>query len=173
MSIVSSVCASTPWPGKVPGKISLNNPRTPQKTAAVEDRTQTFRERQERRVRSPFLRMPVLRLRLAGDLSFKVRVREIIERDDRRPVEQGLDGPEHMVLKRGLVLEEMIRRPIQGPITQGAKVDPQQLTRGAARTVHVRSQALVARSDPGCAIRPMILANAQPCCRLLRPSAHN
>ncbi len=77
--------------------------------------------------------MPVLRLRLAGDLSFKVRVREIIERDDRRPVEQRLDGPEHMVLKRGLVLEEMIGRPIQGHVTQGAKVDPQQLTRGAGR----------------------------------------
>ncbi len=134
MSIVSSVCASTPWPGKVPGKISLNNPRAAQKTAAVEDRTQTFRERQERRVRSPFLRMPVLRLRLAGDLSFKVRVREIIERDDRLQVEQGLDGPEHMVLKRGLVLEEMIRRAVQGPITQGAKVDAEQFSGSAART---------------------------------------
>ncbi len=173
MSIVSSVCASTPWPGKVPGKISLNNPRAAQKTAAVEDRTQTFRERQERRVRSPFLRMPVLRLRLAGDLSFKVRVREIIERDDRLPVEQRLDGPEHMVFECLFMFKEMIGRAVQGPITQGAKVDPQQLTCGAARTVHVRSQALVARSDPGCAIRPMILANAQPCCRLLRPSAHN
>ncbi len=117
--------------------------------------------------------MPVLRLRLAGDLSFKVRVRQIIQRDDRLQVEQGLDGPDPMVLKRGLVLEEMIRRAVQGPITQGAKVDPQQLTRGAARTVHVRNQALVARSDPGCAIRPMILASAQPCCRLLRPSAHS
>ena len=177
MSIVSSVCASTPWPGKVPGKISLNNPRAAQKTAAVEDRTQTFRERQERRIGygygAPFLRMPVLRLRLARSLTLERGVREIIERDDRLQVEQRLDRTEHMVLKRGLVLEEMIRRAVQGPITQGAKVDPQQLTRGAARTVHVRSQALVARSDPGCAIRPMILASAQPCCRLLRPSAHN
>ncbi len=78
--------------------------------------------------------MPVLRLRLAGDLSFKVRVREIIERDDRLEVEQGLDGPEHMVLKRGLVLEEMIGRAIQGHVTQGAKVDPQPFSGSAART---------------------------------------
>ncbi len=117
--------------------------------------------------------MPVLRLRLARSLTLEIGVRQIIQGHDRLQVEQRLDGPDPMVLKRGLVLEEMIGRPIQGHVTQGAKVDPQQLTRGAARTVHVRSQALVARSDPGCAIRPMILANAQPCCRLLRPSAHN
>ncbi len=102
---------------------------TPQKAAAVENGS----ERQERRVRSPFLRMPVLRLRLARRLTLEIGVRQIIERDDRLQVEQGLDGPEHMVLKRGLVLEEMIGRPIQGPVTQGAEVDPQQLTRGAGR----------------------------------------
>ncbi len=117
--------------------------------------------------------MPVLRLRLAGDLSFKVRVREIIQRDDRLQVEQGLDRTDPMVLEYLFMFEQMIRRAVQGPVTEGAEVDPQQLTRGAARTVHVRSQALVARSDPGCAIRPMILASAQPCCRLLRPSVHS
>ncbi len=117
--------------------------------------------------------MPVLRLRLARSLTLERGVREIIERDDRLQVEQRLDRTDPMVLKRGLVLEEMIGRPIQGHVTEGPEVDPQQLTRGAARTVHVRNQALVARSDPGCAIRPMILASAQPCCRLLRPSAHS
>ncbi len=138
MSIVSRVCASTLWPGKVPGKISLNNPRTPQKTAAVKNGTQTFREREERRIGygygAPFLRMPVLRLRLARSLTREIGVREIIERDDRRPVEQRLDRTEHMVLKRGLVLEEMIRRAVQGHVTQGAKVDPQPFSGSAART---------------------------------------
>ncbi|MCY4303083.1 MAG: hypothetical protein OXC68_15300 [Aestuariivita sp.] len=168
MSIVSRVCASTLWPGKVPGKISLNNPRAAQKTAAVEDRTQTFtqtfRERQERRIGygygAPFLRMPVLRFGLARRLTLERGVRQIIQRDDRRPVEQRLDGPEHMVLKRGLVLEEMIGRAIQSHVTEGAKVDPQPLTRGAAHTVHVRSPALVARFDPS----PAPAASSSPCC---------
>ena len=150
---------------------------TPQKTAAVEDRT----EREERRVRSPFLRRTVLCLGRTRRLTLEIGVREIIERDDQRPVEQGLDGPDPMVLKRGLVLEEMIGRAIQGPVTEGAKVDPQQLTRGAARTVHVRSPAWVAlsRSIPRSRLRPpprvigLQPVNTQPCCRVFRPSAHS
>ncbi len=101
-----------------------------QKAAAVEDRT----ERQERRIRAPFLRMSVPRLGLARRLTLERGVCQIIERDDRLQVEQGLDRTEHMVLKRGLVLEEMIGRPIQGHVTEGAEVDPQQFSGSAART---------------------------------------
>ncbi len=154
VSIVSRVCASTLWPGKVPGKISLNNPRAAQKTAAVEDRTQTFRERQERRIGygygAPLLRRTVLRamLRLGRTrrLTLERGIRQIIERDDRRSVEQGLDGPDPMVLACLFMFEQRIGRAVQSPVTQGAEVDPQQLTRGAARTVHVRSPAWVALS---------------------------
>ncbi len=168
VSIVSRVCASTLWPGKVPGKISLNNPRTPQKTAAVEDRTQTFtqtvREREERRIGygygAPFLRRPMLRamlrLRRTRRLTLERGVRQIIERDDRLQVEQGLDRADPMILACLFMFEQMIRRAVQGPVTQGAEVDPQQFSGSAARTVHVRSQAWVAlsRSIPRSRLRP-------------------
>ncbi len=100
-----------------------------QKAAAVEDRT----ERQERRVRAPFLRMPVLRLGRTRRLTLERGVREIIQRDDRRQVEQGLDRAEHMVFECLFMFEQMIGRTIQSHVTQGAEVDPQQLTRGAGR----------------------------------------
>ncbi len=102
--------------------------------------------------------MPVLRLGLSRRLTLERGVREIIERDDRRPIEQGLDGPDPMVLACLFMFEQMIRRAIQGHVTEGAEVDPQPFSGGAARTVHVRNQALVARSDPGCVLLPVLLA---------------
>ncbi len=145
----------------------------------------TFRERQERRIGygygAPFLRRIVLRLGRTRRLTRERGVREIIQRDDRRPVEQRLDRADPMVLACLFMFEQRIRRPIQGPVTEGAEVDAEPFSGSAARTVHVRSPAWVAlsRSIPRSRLRPPPRAvglqpvNAQPGCRVLRPSAQS
>ena len=103
----------------------------PDKAAGVENQAKG----EQRAVRAALLRMAPLRLGLICRLTLIVGVRQIIEGDRRRKVEQRLSPGKEMVLDLLLVAKQAIRGAVECHVTQGTEVDPEKFAQrtGAAQ----------------------------------------